>query len=358
MSTLLNYKCPCCNGAIEFDSSIQKMKCPFCDTEFDIETLRQYDEKLNNKADEKEDEWDKDAPENWDVPDDFVSYSCQSCGGQIIADGTTIASSCPFCDNPVIITGKISGMLKPDWVIPFKLDKKAAVNAFKSHLSGKKLLPKSFKSQNHLEEIKGVYVPFWLFDCSAYGDVTYRATKVRRWSDSKYNYRETSFFLVSREGSLEFVKVPVDGSTQMADDLMDSIEPYNYKELKDFQTAYLSGYLANKYDVDSKASKERASQRIKQSTIEAFRRSVVGYATCTTDNATVNLSEGSVKYALLPVWLLTTKYKDQLYTFAMNGQTGKFVGNLPVDRGAAFRWGAGITAAIGAIASAILILMG
>lgn len=357
MSTLIEYKCPCCNGELTFNSDIQKMKCPFCDSEFDTETLKSYDEVLKEEfVDDMK--WEEEEPQVWDVPAGMVGYICESCRGEIIADSTTVASRCPFCDNPVVMAGKLTGILKPDWVIPFKLNKEAAEKAFFNHLKGKKLLPKTFKDENKIKEIKGVYVPFWLFDCDADANITYRATKVRRWSSGSYNYKETSYYHLTRGGQIGFEKVPVDGSTKMPDDLMDSIEPYNYNEMIDFQTAYLSGYLADKYDVDSNASQERANLRVKQSTEEAFRATVNGYATCLPENSNVRLSHGKIKYALLPVWLMNTEYKGEKYMFAMNGQTGKFVGNLPMDKGAFARWFAGMFAVGTAVAGIIAMLLG
>lgn len=357
MSTLLEYKCPCCNGELTFNSDIQKMKCPFCDTEFEMETLKSYDEQLKTQvADDIQ--WDGESPESWDVPEGMVAYKCESCAGQVIADSTTVASRCPYCDNPIVMVGKLSGVLKPDWVIPFKLNKDAAMKGFSNHLKGKKLLPKNFKDENHIQEIKGIYVPFWLFDCDADANITYRATKVRRWSTGSYNYKETSYYLLTRAGKIGFNMVPVDGSSKMPDDLMDSLEPYSYKDMVDFQTAYLSGYLADKYDVDSEASKERANKRVKQSTSDAFAATAQGYVTCVPDHTSIQVAQGKIKYALLPVWILNTTYKDKKYTFAMNGQTGKFVGNLPMDKGAYARWFLGIFAGVTAVASLLGMLFG
>ena len=92
------------------------------------------------------------------------SYVCKSCGGEIVGDATTAATACPFCGNPVVMMGQFVGALRPDYVIPFKLDKKAAKAALMKHYGSKRLLPKVFKDQNHIDEVKGVYVPFWLFD--------------------------------------------------------------------------------------------------------------------------------------------------------------------------------------------------
>ena len=189
-----------------------------------------------------------------------------------------------------------------------------------------------------IDEIKGVYVPFWLFDTDVDAQVRYRATKVRTWSDSDYDYTETSHFMVHRGGSVGFEHVPVDGSSKMADDLMESIEPYNISDAVHFQTAYLAGYVADKYDVTAEESVDRANQRVKRSTEEVFAETVKGYTTVTPENTNVQFHGGKARYALYPVWLLNTTWNGNQYVFAMNGQTGKFVGDLPVDKAAAKRW--------------------
>lgn len=357
MQTLQEYKCPCCGGAIAFDSNVQKMKCPYCDTEFDMETLQSYDDGLQDAQDEME--WKTTAGGDWQEgeTDGLRFYVCKSCGGEIVGDANTAATACPFCGNPVVMMGQFSGALKPDLVIPFKLDKKAAKAGLQKHLTGKRLLPKIFKDQNHIDEIKGVYVPFWLFDTDADAQVRYRATKVRTWSDSKYNYTETNYFLVRRSGSVGFEHVPVDGSSKMADDLMESIEPYDFSDAVDFQTAYLAGYLADKYDVDAEQSVERANKRVKKSTEDVFAATVQGYETVVTESSHIQLHGGKAKYALYPVWLLNTTWNGNKYTFAMNGQTGKFVGDLPVDKAAARKWTLGLSAALSVAAYGVVWLL-
>ncbi len=358
MAAIQEYKCPCCGGAIVFDSNIQKMKCPYCDTEFEMETLKGYDNELqNDKADDMQ--WESNAGTEWQEgeADGLRTYICKSCGGEIVGDENMAATECPFCGNPVVLSGQFSGALKPDIVIPFKLDKNAAKAGLTKHLSKKRLLPKIFKDQNHIDEVKGLYVPFWLFDTDVSAQVRYRATKVRSWSDSNYNYTETQHYSVHRGGNIGFANVPVDGSTKMADDLMESIEPYNISDAVDFQTAYLSGYLADKYDVDADQSVQRANERVKKSTEEAFAQTVKNYTTVVTENSNIHLSSGKVKYALYPVWILNTTWKDEKFTFAMNGQTGKFVGNLPVDKAAAVRWGLGLTAAFSVVAYGVIWLL-
>ena len=353
MATMLEYKCPACGGALSFDSTLQKLKCPYCDTEFETDALKSMDEELTE--DREEMSWDTQPGSQWQEKEaeGLCTYICQSCGGEIVTEKTTAATSCPYCDNAVVLAGQVSGTLRPDCIIPFKLDKKAAEAALKKHLSGKVLLPKVFKDENHIQEVKGVYVPFWLFDADADADIHYRTTRVRSWSDSRYIYTETSHFHVQRAGTLGFAGVPVDGSQKMADELMESIEPYDLTQAVDFQSAYLAGFYADKYDVTMDDSTARANARISQSTRETFAKTVVGYATVVPQGSNIRLNNSRARYALLPVWLLNTKYRDTNYLFAMNGQTGKFVGNLPVDKGAYWKWWAGITAAVSALSCAV-----
>ena len=358
MAALQEYKCPNCGGAIAFDSGTQKMKCPYCDTEFEMETLAAYDDQLKE---EQEDEmnWETDAGSQWQEgeTDGLRTYSCKSCGGEIVGDENTAATACPYCGNPVVMMGQFSGALKPDYVIPFKLDKKAAKEALKKHYGGKKLLPKVFKDENHIDEIKGIYVPFWLFDADADANIRYKGTRSRFWSDSNYDYTETSFYSIVRGGTVGFERVPVDGSTKMADDLMESIEPFNFSDAVDFQTAYLAGYMADKYDVDADQSIERANERIKKSVEAAFAATVEGYSSVVAESSSIHLQNGKAKYALYPVWLLNTTWQGQKYTFAMNGQTGKMVGDLPLDKEAYKKWLFGLWGIVSAAAFGISYLL-
>jgi DNA-directed RNA polymerase subunit RPC12/RpoP len=125
-----------------------------------MEDLRAY---AAQTAQKKEDNmtWDTQAGSQWQEgeADGLRVYGCKQCGGEIVADETTGATHCPYCGNPVVLTGHFAGLLKPDLVIPFKVDKKAAIAALQNHYKGKTLLPKVFKDQNHIEEVKGLYVP-------------------------------------------------------------------------------------------------------------------------------------------------------------------------------------------------------
>ncbi|MDR1699669.1 MAG: hypothetical protein LBR68_00565 [Lachnoclostridium sp.] len=353
MGDVLEYKCPSCGGKIEFDSSSQNMRCPYCNSEFEVEALKQYN--INLQSDKKDDySWGEFENKGWTEreQENIANYSCPSCGGEIICEQTTAATHCPYCGNPAIISKQFSGLYKPDFVIPFKLDKKDAKTALNKHYKGKHLLPKAFKQDNHIDKITGMYVPFWLYDCSAGAHMRFKATKVHFWSDSNYNYTKTDYYSVIREGNAGFMRIPADGSKKMDNMLMDSVEPFDYNGLKEFDTLFMSGYVADKYDDDAEACKPRINERVKNSIEKLLRDTATGYSSCVTENSYVKLNGGNVDYALLPIWMLNTKYKDKMYTFVMNGQTGKFIGDLPVDWGRFTVWLLGLLFGISILGTA------
>ena len=356
-SQVTNYKCPACTGPLHFDSASGKMACEYCGSVFEVQEIEAlYSEKNENAeaafsaAEEKREDaqsaqqeiedamqadWDLDsAGSEWGAEGaDMRAYSCPSCGAQLMCDSTTAATSCPYCDNPTIVPGQFAGVLKPDLIIPFKLDKEAAKSALREHFKGKKLLPSSFSKENHLDEIKGVYVPFWLFDANVDADMSFRATRLRSWSDSNYRYTESRYYRLVRSGSVRFENVPVDGSVKMPDDVMESIEPFDTSAAVVFRKAYLSGFLADRYDVPAENCVERANTRVRNSSLEAFNSTASGYSAVQPEHSNIRVRNGRAKYALFPVWILNTSWQGKNYQFAMNGQTGKFVGDLPEDKG-------------------------
>ena len=347
-SQVTNYQCPACTGPLHFDSATGKMKCDYCGTIYElaeIEAMYAEKEKAAEEAMKEEEGKEPDPCEaaaagmDWgDDADGMRAYSCPSCGAQLICDETTAATSCPYCGNPTVVPGQFGGTKRPDYVIPFKLTKENAEAALKAHYKGKVLLPNSFKSANHIREIKGVYVPFWLFDAEAYANMMYHGTRSRTYKEGDYRVTDTDHFQIHRAGTVEFAGIPVDGSSKMPNDYMDSIAPYNYEELREFSTAYLPGFLADKYDETSQEVADRARRCCENSALNCIRATVSGYETVTTVSNQVNITEKNVKYALMPVWVLSTRWNGQNYLFAMNGQTGKMVGDLPVDRGKYWTW--------------------
>ena len=271
----------------------------------------------------------------WDDADadNMRAFNCSSCGAQLMVDQVTAVTSCPYCGNNTVVPGQLSDVLKPDYIIPFKLDKNAAIAALKQYYGGKKFLPNGFTEGNNLEEVEGVYVPFWLYTGQAEGDFTFDATNSRTWTDTENMYTETDHYKLYRVGTMEFDMVPTDGSTKMPDAHMDAIEPFDYSEMVPFSVAYLPGYLTDRYDLDVAQCDARARTRVEATCADAMTETAQGYETASLDASHVEVSWSNVAYALLPVWMLHTRWNDEDYLFAMNGQTGKFIGDLPIDPG-------------------------
>ena len=358
---LVSYKCPNCGGSVVFDPKKQKFCCEFCMSEFTKEEMEAAALKSTETSGTQEESSAADTAQNNNAGstnqnEDALVYICPSCGAELICDETTAATSCPYCGNPTVVPGQFSGVLKPDYVIPFKVSKKEAIEKLKMHYKGRPYLPKSFKDDNHIEEIQGVYVPFWMFDGKASGEASYKATTSKVYEKGDEEITETRHYEVSRAGSIGFEKIPVDASSKMPDDHMDSIEPYDYSGLKAFSTAYLPGFLADKYDVSVKDSQKRADTRCASTLEDALRGTVTGYDSCTLEHKQIDLKRGKVHYALLPVWMLHTKWNGQDFLFAMNGQTGKMVGDLPTSKGKFWGLFAAIAAPMTVVLTIILML--
>ncbi len=364
---ITNFQCPSCMGPLRYDGASGRLLCDYCGSSFSTEEIEKlYKDKLDMAEQAAAAAESEDDPQNntsdsesvWDAENEGMSiYVCPSCAAQMVCDSTTAATSCPYCGNPSVVPGQFHGMLRPDYILPFKLSREEAINSLSKYYKNKKLLPKKFSEQNHIEEIKGIYVPFWLFDGKAAADVSYKATRVLSVRQGDEMVTTTEYYDVRRAGTVSFTRIPADGSKKMPDDLMDSIEPFEYSDLKPFSTAYMPGYYADVYDVDDRESFERAKKRGSNTAIDIMDGTVSGYSTLTPVHRQVQVRREKTAYALLPVWMLSTQWGGKNYIFAMNGQTGKFTGDLPVSSGRYFAWFAGIAAPLAAILAVLLKLL-
>lgn len=353
---ITNYQCPSCTGPLRYDEQSGRLLCDYCDSNYSVDEIEALFAEKNAAAEEAAQE-DPPAPPEWgDDAEHMRAYSCPSCGAELVCEETTAATACPYCGNPTVVPGQFSGTRKPDYIIPFKLSKDQAVAALRKHYQGKPLLPKAFADESHLQEIKGVYVPFWLFDGAAEADVTFKTTRSHSHSNGKERIITTDHYEVWRKGSVPFSHVPVDGASKMPDAYMDAIEPFDYQELKDFSLSYLPGFLADKYDVTAEECAPRVEKRCRSTAVAAMRSTVIGYESCVTLREDVQIRHSDVSYAMLPVWLLSTRWKDKTYLFAMNGQTGKLIGDLPISWPRFWGWFAGIFAASSTVMSLIWLL--
>ncbi len=378
MAKTVNYQCPACTGPLHFSANSGKLECEYCGSVYETDYIEKlYREKeaqaasAEHKAEDQaqaaeqqaqaDTEWGGGDAGGWSQEEAAAlrAFNCPSCGAEIVCEATTAATACAYCGNPTVVPGRLDGILRPDYVIPFKMDKNAAVSALKAYYKGKRFLPSAFSAANHIEELQGIYVPFWLFNGTADAQIQVEATRSHVTRTRNEEITTTEHFHVTRAGTIDFRLVPVDGSEKMPDDHMDTIEPYDYRDLTAFSTAYLPGYLAHKYDVSMEECGKRADRRVNNTAVSTLMNTVVGYDTKTVLERNVDIRNGSANYALLPVWMLRTKWKGKDYLFAMNGQTGKLVGDLPVSAAKFAAWFAGISLPLMVILALILhFLMG
>ena len=330
MLGVLDNKCPACNAKINFNPANQKWDCEYCGSKFTLEEMQQHSNASTVEANTVV-EVKTEAMGSMDM------YHCNNCGAEIIADENTTSTFCVYCGSTAILKNRIDSGRAPNYIIPFKKVKDDAVVAFKNLFKHKPLTPKCFKDPKNIQKITGVYIPFWAYDLVADGQIDFEATDVTTWSDSSYRYTKTSRYSVKKSGHFDFDKVLSDASSRFPNDLMDSIEPFNYQDLVQYNHAYLSGFLAEKYDVDENAGLERARERTMLTCVDLV-QSTVGHQSKRVVNNSMNIEPKCCHYIMLPVWMVSIQYKDKNYTFAMNGQTGKIVGNIPIGVKETITW--------------------
>lgn len=333
MEAVQSYKCLSCGSALEFEPESQKWKCHFCSSEYTKEDLDAHTHT-------------HEAAEHGEVAPELNTYHCTSCGAELIADATTSATFCLFCKSPTIIKSRFVGKFKPKALIPFKLSKAQAEGLYKKWIRKCLFAPASFKNQEEIQKITGMYAPYWVFDCLAEGSLDGEATRVSHYTRGDYNYTLTKYYHVVREGRVEYEKVPVDSSTKLDDELMQKIEPFDYKDITDFSMQYLSGFLSEKYDVESEQAEGVLRERVASYLDQRLMGTAGGYSTFVPIHRRTDISDIHPEYVLLPVYLLTNSHNGKNHAFIVNGQTGKVVGDTPISRARQLLFAAGLTLAL------------
>jgi len=324
---------------LSFSGKTGEMTCQYCESSFTMEQVKAIQEAERENEAQSDMTWTSSeqsliCDENGKVE----GYLCPSCGAQMVADDNTAATECPYCGNPAVIPQSFDGMYRPELVVPFAVDKETAKAKLSEFTKGKKLLPKAFTAGNRIQKLTGLYVPFWLYSCHADGFVTFDAVKSKTWEDADFTYEQKDHYHLTRSGEMDFEQIPVDASTKMDDAVMDSLEPYDLSKAVGYDAAYFSGYLADRYDVEEEAARPRANERVKSTFRSKMREAVSGYEDVREKTESIRLTNAKAEYAMLPVWMMTTQYEGQSYTFGINGQSGKMVGSLPVDKGLYYKY--------------------
>lgn len=344
-------KCPNCNGALKYNPTDRKMACHYCGGVFSVPASVQ--QPTINKATFQESadlSLSETAEENTDTLSYHV-YSCTACGGELAVNDVEASTFCPYCGQPTIVFQRISQELRPNRILPFKLSKEQVANHVREHFGKITYAVDEIKNFN-LEKIRGIYIPFWIYDVYYHDTRTYVGMK-------KYSSDNTEKATFIREAECYFSEIIVDASSALDNSETQLLAPFYFEELRPFQPEYLSGFYADISDETNKSLTEAAfaqadllfSQELVKSIGEDG--GIMLYKKESNPNAEIRKAE----YVLLPVWFLTFRYKDEPYTILVNGQTGKIVGLAPFDKKKFWNTFIKYTLGIGIPSSILVILL-
>ena len=331
---MAKYACKKCGAELYFDPAVGKLHCEYCDSlfdpsEFDIPGEESEEEAKTDTQTGREAEAEEQSTD--DSEGELVVYSCPNCGAEIITSKKTAATTCVYCNKAITLEGNLSGVFKPDYVLPFKHQRDEVEQAYLKLCKSSILTPPAFTSTENIKKIKGVYIPFWLHSFTGDGDFNIHAENRRTWREGKKEITEVSEYRIHENVEADFTRIPTDALSTADDDMMDSIEPFEFEELADFNPAYLAGFYTQRWDVTAKDNESRAQERAKKTLrADALDRAGV-YSSKTIQAESFDWTEDQVESAMLPVWMMNTEYKGKTYTFGMNGQTGKLMGKLPTS---------------------------
>lgn len=339
----ITYKCPNCDGGLVFDPKIQKFKCGYCLSEFtqeELEGLADTEEAETAKPAESTGQARSKEPAEGtagDTPDDsqLVLYHCPSCGAEIVTDETTAATFCYYCHNPVVLSGRLEGSYKPDYIIPFEMDRKKVEEIFKNWIKRKRYVPGDFYSPRQMELMEGIYYPYWLYSCKVEGWIDAEGIKRRTTRTGSIEYLETSRYQVERKGEMDVKNISRNALKRADRQLSENVLPFDMEKLRPFQTAYLSGFKAERRDMERDEFRQGLEAEVCDFAVNSLKNSISSYDSVNIKNHREEIVASEWNYTLLPVWVLTYRDKknDKMYYFAMNGQSGKICGVLPVDYG-------------------------
>lgn len=330
----LTYKCPSCGGYLTFEPEEGNWKCPFCHSVFEEEALLQREGQA--------------AQSGGDASGSAqVTYHCPACGSQIVTDETTVATHCYYCHSPVVLQGKLTDDMRPDGVVPFAIDREKAADSFLSWVRHKRFVPKGFFSAVRVREMSGVYYPHFVTDLEAEGCIDGEGRNVSVAETPKYIITSTRHYHVRREGRFHFRGILRPALSSANRKLSDGIHPFPLEDVKAFAGAYLSGFLAERRDLDADSIREDV-EREAQSYVEPLLADDLHYDSYSV-NASSEVKKRTTRYLLLPTWVLTypnRKDPQNPYYYAMNGCTGRVCGKLPIDLKKLSLAGGGVAAAV------------
>lgn len=318
----LTYKCPNCDAELTFRPESQRFACDYCGSSFtqqEIEKQVPVQDRIP-------------APEPQEDGEEARSYQCPSCGAQLFTTGTTAATHCYYCHNPVTLQGRLSGHWKPDLIIPFSVGEEQAKERFLRWSRKNPFVDRQFFSQSQLEKLSGVYFPFWLANSQSRLSATATARKIRMWRAGEIEYTETSIYQLIREGELQIKNYDMPALQRQETALLEGILTYDYDKAQPFSSTYLSGFQAERRDQEREDLAARLQDEQRRNAEQLLRDSAAGFQGVSVKSCELGPAREDWRYLLLPAWILTYQYRGKQYYFAMNGQNGEINGALPISK--------------------------
>lgn len=343
---MVQHKCPKCAASMEFNANTGMLHCEFCGYDINIQEYAKENggEYEQEAAADNVDEVTGDYRDVQEEPSEncfdesVVKYCCENCSAELVVSADTTATKCSFCGSPMILSDRMQGKRAPVKVIPFGVSKEDAIEGFKKWCKKGLITPNDFMTPERIDDIAGIYVPFWLYDMVGQGEVFADCTRVSHYSSGDYNVTATKHYKVWRKMDLDYDCIPVDASERMRDDLMDKLEPFYYEDLKEFSSMYLPGYVAEGYNYTDDDLLPRIQSRVREYMDDYAKATMKNYHSVHISDRVYNIMKKKADYALLPVWMINYNYRDGQYVFAMNGDTGKIVGKPPISKFKAVAW--------------------
>ncbi|TYQ13222.1 UNVERIFIED_CONTAM: A2L zinc ribbon protein [Acetivibrio alkalicellulosi] len=323
------YMCPNCGGNVEYDISSQMLKCPYCDTEINF---KDEDSTIN---DYRFDDVAKiESKSSWG--NEVSVVKCDGCGAETVVQKDQTALQCNYCGSSHVLASKQTAGIKPEAIIPFKIDKHKADELYIKWIKGRWLAPGNLKIFYQSDMLHPVYVPYWTYNSNSYNRYTARGGKyyyvnVTR-NGKSVRERRTRWFNVSGRFEYFFDYVEVNASKNYNDSIMKKIEPYNNSGLEAYKPQYISGYTAERYSRNVVEGFEYAKSKMKDILNSEVRKRVLrNYDTVSNIRINSNYIDVKYKHVLHPIWTALYDYKGKKYRYIVNGQTGKISGQAPLS---------------------------
>ncbi len=323
----VQFSCPRCGGITAYSASDGGLTCTNCnyyepprkqivgqqaeEFEFTVETLEQ-------------------AAHGWGQS--RKELQCQGCGAYTSLPPDSLSHTCPFCgSNNVIQRQSTQDVLRPRFLIPFKVEADACYQIARNWLGSSWMTPGSLRRLARVAEFTGIYLPFWTFDAATAASWRAEVGHTTTYRDSKGNsHTRTTWKWESGQVQLNINDMVVPGTSKVSNLLLNRIRNFNLNELAVYEAAYLAGYQAQAYDIPLEGSWETARHEMREQTRQACRQQA---SSSKIRNFSMELNFGNERwrYVLLPVYLANYQYQQQTFQVMVNGQTGAVAGQRPVD---------------------------